>query len=1107
MKKTLLTLLLLLVSIFSLTLGACFGGGDDGPVANAELDEYNQIVSLMKDVFTKESEPVEPMSAKADGGISLYAMINESAIDSMFNVMVADSSKKESSDADYYAYGIDFSTMTARIAGYAANHFFKLESFYNVNILMDYGGSTIINACVQKEGNTIKTYLFTTFENSKKELFKEYNYAEINFTSQEDFNILVVDYVYNSQDVNTAKTMIYASSEKDFFLLSSELDNPSMGVLFFNKGEGDTAYIIQGDKTNTINNLLGIMDQNFALSTQEKNFIGSLYNTEQYSINFSQVTQAKTELGVLIDMSSGEVELQKGFISNKNAEDLVGRKTLQGYIDDGEHVENKTLTIPEEFNYLSGGIFFDADIDTLVIPSTIKGLVVYDRLWDYSILDDDLCFYDAGDNYDDGRYKNWGGSLVSYVSDEDGNYMMNSTKPFKKYILLDENGMSTNETDAFVLDEIGNLWIKDSNGEKNYLWGFVSEPASEIDTFHVPSPFFVTKDRYIKVDRFVDIMFIEALKNVGKLDEYASHFKHLVIDGYVVEQDVPLMGLMPGFALIDTYFLKSHEGETGSIVGFKWDLETFTINNIVDGALIDLTQVFCSESTSFDQYGIPSPKTICQAKVDKVILNGNYNTITYVNGYSVLELNHGAPSKDGQGMDIPMNPGGQRITETYAISNDYELNGNENAYFSHESVIYGKKVVEVDGDLQNFPVYPDIEKLVIKSSVTQLNIYQPIYQIGMSVLPEDRKLTIEFENISGIEYDRFFIYDLMETSSNRVEKVIFNNSELFVQNLVNGISWMPGASWLEDIVNSNKFAVEYAEPLPGEQEFLTNFSFDSSGIVSIKDTSLLTTLEVNDNFLTIIKQLTGKELAETRIELWNMQGVNFKVIVNLSKEFLDDNNGQIPAIYGASVVELTSEMKVLDDLTGVLDRIVPDDGAKLIFNGTKQEFIDRAGSLGEQYITRLVYIIFGYYGEIVFADNQAVYRDFGSKTLAYEDERIKISLTFGEGADIAYTFIDKTNSNVGFTNATGDKDGYEGEDYWSVTLGLEYNNSQKSYYSLYLDGITYEREVIVPHYLLKISYHYGYTEFGDYNYIYGEDYNPYGVDFVICACPSTITIS
>ena len=166
MRKTFLCVVLAIISIFSFSLWACSPAGDTGPVANAELDEYNQIVNQIKDVFTQDLTQPQPMSKGVSTGVSafnstvLLESSNQDAISLMFSKMNSDSTKKQSQDDDYYAYGIDFSTMTARIAGYAANNFFKVSSFYDLNILMDYGGNTVINACVKKENNIIKTYIF-----------------------------------------------------------------------------------------------------------------------------------------------------------------------------------------------------------------------------------------------------------------------------------------------------------------------------------------------------------------------------------------------------------------------------------------------------------------------------------------------------------------------------------------------------------------------------------------------------------------------------------------------------------------------------------------------------------------------------------------------------------------------------------------------------------------------------------------------------------------------------------------------------------------------------------------------------------------------------------
>ena len=233
----------------------------------------------------------------------------------------------------------------------AGDFWYKIDHENQTVTLMDYGGSNIINASVEKEGNTIKTYLFTTFKNVKNELFKEYNYAEINFISKTDFNILVIDYAYDEQDNITSQTMIYASSNKDFFLFSGDIENPKTSIVFFDLGESGPAYVLQGEKSNTLSSLYSIMSQEFALSSQDKAKIGGLYNTQDYSISYEQVVEAKTELGIIINMDSEEYVAPVGFVSNKNAEDIVGRKTLQAFVDDGESVDGTTLTIPDEFNY------------------------------------------------------------------------------------------------------------------------------------------------------------------------------------------------------------------------------------------------------------------------------------------------------------------------------------------------------------------------------------------------------------------------------------------------------------------------------------------------------------------------------------------------------------------------------------------------------------------------------------------------------------------------------------------------------------------------------------------------------------------------------------
>ncbi len=1134
MKKMLLCLMLALISIFSFTLLACGpkggGGGPSGPVANAELDEYNQIVDQMKEVFAQVSNQPATMSlasltsannlnsantkmstksASLYNSQELFASSNESLISGMFTMMDTDSTKKESNDMDYYAYGIDFSTMTARIAGYAANNYFKVSSFYGLNILMDYGGNTIINASVEKEDSVIKTYLFTTFKNSQNQTFKEYNYAEIQFTSQTDFNILVLDYSYDPQDNLSSQAMIYASSNKDFFLLSGDIDNPRTGMVFFDMGEASPAYVLQGEKTSTIATLFGYMSENFALSNQDKAKIGGLYNTQDYSISYERVIEAKTDLGIIIDMDDSEYVAPIGFVSNKNAEDLVGRKTLQAFVDDGESVDGTTLTIPDEFNYLSGGIYFQADIDTLVIPSTIRGIVVYDHNGSHSILDDTLCYDDEGN----GRYRPWGGILTSYVLDDNGEFYSSNYKPFKKFILLDDNGEEVNETDAFVLDDMGNLWIKDSNGNKNYLWGFVSEPTG--DTLYLPSPTYERINGYnIQVEHFYSGDFSEYLKNVGKLEDYTATIKHLIIDGYMSEE-VPEMGIQPGFKLLRNNFLSSHDLPDGTVIGLKWNLDTLTINNIVNEASVDLSEIFSSMSYKLDEYGYPTGDMVCQTKIKKVILNGDFETITYGNGYTIYE-NVPPSAPEGEGGKVETVPGvgfdgpGNRpkIIGTYAISEDYELNGRENARFAYNSIVYGKKVVEIYNDDYQFPAFPDAETLLIKSSVRELNINDSFLQIGMDPMPEDRKLTIEFENIAGINFSSFEIQDFMWRDwedpnrewkdSNRVEKLKFNCSEAYMEKFISSLEMDPSASWFVDAINSGRYIIEYGEPHPYEEEFFANFDFDGWGVVTKKESNTQTTFEINDDFLSLVKQVIGQELK--CICLNDYSGAEIKVILNISKEYID-NSGVIPCVYGADIIEIASAMKEFDDLVSILDAMSPNNEAKLIFNGTKQELLDRTRGMGEEYIIRLLYIEFGYYREIVFSDNETLYRGLGNSTLTYEDARIKIVVTYVAGEKVECYFEDKLNPSVTFTSSTGNESGYDAEgNEWTISTDISI--ADDATYSTYED-----RTIRIPNYELYITYFYRQNESGGLNHIYGSGVSSEIIKFSIFDLPPTITLS
>ncbi|MBQ9782625.1 MAG: hypothetical protein IJW26_05560, partial [Clostridia bacterium] len=541
------------------------------------------------------------------------------------------------------------------------------------------------------------------------------------------------------------------------------------------------------------------------------------------------------------------------------------------------------------------------------------------------------------------------------------------------------------------------------------------------------------------------------------------------------------------FKLLRNNFLMSYYTPDGTFIGFKWNFDTVTINNIINGARVSLDDVFGS-----------------QTKIKKVILNGDFETITYINGYTIREEsqdeNQNPPSGSGSIIETIKPDGeqqGPKIIGTYAYSEDYELNGRPNAYFSHESVVYGKKVVEIYDNEHQLPVFPDAETLIIKSSVTELSINHSLLQIGPYSMPEDRVLTIEFENFAGIDLDSFYIYDFMWQDSNRVEKIKFNVSVAYMERFLENMAWNDNVSWLFEAINSGKYIIEYGEPHPAENEFFANFYFND-GYVNKKETNTTTTFEINDEFLSMVKQITGKELRELNLGA-DYYETNIKVILNISKEYLN-NSGVIPYVSGVNVVEIASEMKEFDDLTTILDRISPIGKTKLIFNGTKQEFTSRTHGLGETYITRLLYAEQYYYEEIVFSGNETLYRGFGNRTLTYEDDRIKLSITFVDSVGTEYHFEDKLNPSVSYTGGDNNANDFDDNSiYWTISVGM---------YELEGESVTYEGLTItIPNYELAFRYSYGENEDYSLIFVYGTAESDYTVPFGINSLPPTITLS
>ena len=497
---------------------------------------------------------------------------------------------------------------------------------------------------------------------------------------------------------------------------------------------------------------------------------------------------------------------------------------------------------------------------------------------------------------------------------------------------------------------------------------------------------------------------------------------------------------------------------------------------------------------------MPRPKTICQTKVEKVILNGDFDTITYINGYHTI-ANQGGMEIPGEKNEagfgqVGIMPDGEMAVEsTYAISEDYQLNGRENAKFSHESIVYGKKVMEVYGNEQNLPTYPDIETLLIKSSVTDLSIHNSLFTIGGGQLPADRKLTIEFENIAGIDFSSFYINDLMCETSTRVEKLKFNCSEKYMEKLLPNLEGNNSATWLVNAIRYGTYTIEYGQPLPGEDEFFENYDFNG-GTITQKESNTQTTFEINDDFLMFVKSITGKYLES--LYLNGGSETNIKAIINISKDYIS-NGGKIPAINGANVVEIANQMKDFDNLVTILDSIMPYDNSTLIFNGTKQELLDRTNGLGKTYINRLLYASYSYYKQIEFSDGEVLYRGLSNKTLTYEDERIKFSITYVDGLADTYHFEDKLYTGVNYTGTSGNYNDYDDTaTYWCISLHVfeaGWNSSEYEHFT-----------IDIPYYELSLLYTYGETEDYGLIYVYGSEEESFGMTFVLDNLPPTITI-
>ena len=143
--------------------------------------------------------------------------------------------------------------------------------------------------------------------------------------------------------------------------------------------------------------------------------------------------------------------------------------------------------------------------------------------------------------------------------------------------------------------------------------------------------------------------------------------------------------------------------------------------------------------------------------------------------------------------------------------------------------------------------------------------------------------------------------------------------------------------------------------------------------------------------------------------------------------------------------------------------------------------------------------MWGDYDQIVFADGETLYMDLQDTIVTYEDERIKFVITYDDGCATSYYFEDKLNPNVTVTSDTGYVSGRDGDNDWTAIFSFAYNYNPDI---IHYNGM----EVTVPLYELSIYYHYGHTENGDFNEIYGTLEERYKMQVKLFMLPANITI-
>ncbi len=724
------------------------GDGGSGKIDfsfNQGYTEFSDTVQSIKSAYTSSSRVATASRSKDFSAATPPPVtISSSDIADIKEALtgVSYEHKSQTEQDDFYETGIDMATSVPLFSGYAMAKKYRREDFYNLNIKMNNEDSSYLNILTAKDGTKIESYMYMG-QGDNLTISKEYTYAVIDYTSQQDFSFFAMDFTYSylDEDAISNQFIMYGTSAGDFYMVVSDYHKPERSMAFYREGFGQPAYDVYVGQTNILNDISVIMAEKF-LPAISATFMESLDGTHDCEITYAEQVDAMIDLGWITE-DEEDIPFKYGWNASswRVKNDVLATQTVEMYMASNKDVVG-TLTIPSEYKYLSLDMTIQAEgVDTLFIPKTIKGIAGQKRYWKKVPEFEVLKKMNAGETemISEEEYRELNAEWLSpgepITADMRRQYItdLGSFRLDLRSILSEENYhlnhiVVEEGSEYFMTDDFGNLWTKDSEGNKQYLLYIVQQPkSSDIDTIYLPASKYASSAARLDSTESLDI---NVFKNV---------VKHIVYDASDIQ------GLSEG--LIFTDYLGG--GKNGSV---EWVLDSISFVNIPQNLFWTeyIRDPYTNEIIDTYQYDFDfdlgsmfsqhdSAGNIGGLRPKKVILQGDFTGIHVVDYFvdfdtkELLWASEGVELRDSEGN---INPNAY-FTDRSRLSTVREVEINQEAGDEQAKVYSVRYYTESSAGKTYYWERPSVGDVQVEKTQLLLGLNQASYPLVKKVTIKD----------------------------------------------------------------------------------------------------------------------------------------------------------------------------------------------------------------------------------------------------------------------------------------------------------------------------------------------------------------------------------